>query len=73
MSDTEVTVTQSESKQWWKMEYRGRYEFTDENPSPEELREFRRNVDQRLRQSRIEAKALAHAGESTLREEPMRG
>jgi hypothetical protein len=75
MSDTEVTVTQSESKQWWKLEYKGRHEFTDENPSNEEKREFRKNVDARIRQSAADARLMAKASEggSTVREEPVRG
>ena len=74
MSDTEVTITQSESKKWWRMEYKGRYELTDEEPGPEECRDFRKGIDHAIRQSAFEAKAHAKLlnGESSLREEPIR-
>lgn len=73
MSETEVTITQSESKMWWRMEYKGKYEITDEQPSAAECADFRRSTDQMLRANRIEGIAHKRAsGNGTLREEPVR-
>jgi len=71
MSDTEVTVTKSNSGEWYRMEYKGKVEFCDEAPTPSECADFRRSTDQMLRQARIEsivAKRI-NGHESTMREE----
>ena len=50
MSDTEVTVTQNTAGTWWRLEYKGKYDFLDEAPTEVDKREFRKVVDARARQ-----------------------
>ncbi len=72
MSDTEVTVSKSVSGQWWRMEYRGKVEFCDEEPSADDCRDFRKSVDQMARSKRVEEMAMRRVNGhgSTIREEP---
>lgn len=74
MSATEVTVTKSNSGQWYRMEYKGKIEFCDEQPTPQDCADFRRSTDQILRNARVEEMAARKRGsaERTVKDEPVR-
>lgn len=52
MANDHVEVEKSKSGQWWRMEYRGKVELTEEEPTEQQKKLFRLSVDRAPREAR---------------------
>lgn len=62
MSDTEVTVERGQTSGMWRLEYKGHYDFYDDEPTAAQKESFRKTVIESIRRRSAESKVRLNAG-----------